>query len=98
MIDPELGFAWLGIGGIRFDFDSTANGRGWWAGPRGEWGKANSGGSVYTTYGGGLEVGHTWISKNRRVISAGAIAGFFKSDSGLEGRFIMGVLSLGVAR
>lgn len=97
LLDDQIGFAWLGMGSLRIHFDERKP-KGWWLGPRAEWGKANSGSSVYVVKGGGLEVGHNRIAASGRVISAGAIIGAFQSQSGLEGKFIMGVLSIGVAR
>ncbi len=96
LIDDQLGFAWLGTASLRIH--GSKGPRGWWVAPRGEWGRANSGGSVYSLSGGGLEVGYNWISETGRVIAAGTIVGAFKSESGLEGRFIMGVASIGIAR
>lgn len=59
MIDPDIGFALLGMGELRFHSDARRP-MGWWWGPRGEYGKSNSAGTTYTVYGGGLKGGSSW--------------------------------------
>jgi hypothetical protein len=98
VIDDQIGLAWTVMGSVRFYLDSAAAPRGWWIAPRVEIGQARSGSETYSVKGGAGEVGHRWIRDNGLAISAGAMAGAFKSASGLEGKFIMGVLSLGKVR
>jgi hypothetical protein len=97
VIDPDIEFAWLLMGQVRFHGDARRP-KGWWWGPRAEVGKSTSAGTQYNLIGGGLEVGHNRISATGRVISLGAIAGMFKSDGGLSGAFVMGVFSIGKYR
>ena len=98
VIDDQIGFAWTIMGSVRFYLDSSAAPRGWWLAPRIELGRAASGSQTYLVKGAAGEVGHRWIRQNGLAISAGAMAGAFKSESGLDGAFVMGVLSLGRAR
>jgi hypothetical protein len=97
VIDPDIEFAWLAMGQVRFHQDARRP-AGWWWGPRVEVGISRSAGEQYNLIGGGLEVGHNRISASGRVLALGAIAGMFKSDGGLSGAFVMGVLSLGRIR
>jgi hypothetical protein len=97
VIDPDIEFAWLAMGQVRFHGDSRRP-KGWWWGPRAEVGMSTSAGTQYNLIGGGLEVGHNRISASGRVIALGAIAGMFKSDGGLSGAFVMGVFSIGRIR
>lgn len=98
LIDPELGFAWLLMAGARVYLDREAAPAGWFAGPRFEWGDSRSGGDQYEVSGWGLEVGRRWVRADRRAIAGGIIVGSFESESGLNGKFIMGVVSFGVVR
>jgi hypothetical protein len=97
VIDPDIEFAWLGMGQVRFHQDSRRP-AGWWWGPRAEVGISTSAGTEYNLIGGGVEVGHNRIATSGRVLALGAIAGMFKSDGGLSGAFLMGVLSIGRIR
>jgi len=97
VIDPDIEFAWLVMGQVRFHQDMRRP-AGWWWGPRAEVGKSTSAGTSYNLIGGGVEVGHNRISTTGRVLALGAIAGMFKSDGGLSGAFVMGVVSIGRIR